>query len=219
MRSAALLLLSGAAIAAAGCGTDSGSRATRPTLEREDLVAVSQALKGARGSVGEEVAATKSAWPLVANGLPSGTSATARAVIGAAAVSAAKIMLPSLLEEGRARSLTGPAAQVAGLFRGYATLSGRAWKLIRAAGLEVEHGTPASARFARENVGLYIESVYDGHFDLAQIGKRLSDGYRELGGQRAFGRALTQAEVDALARVYSAAADRLHPHVGVRFGS
>ena len=68
---------------------------------------------------------------------------------------------------------------------------------------QIEHGSPAGARFARENVALYIESVYDGHFDLAQIGKQLSDGYRELGGPAAFGRALTQAEVDALARVYS----------------
>ena len=76
-----------------------------------------------------------------------------------------------------------------------------------------------SARFARENVALYIESVYDGHFALAQIGKQLLDGYRTLGGQAPFGGTLTQAEVDALASAYSEAADRLHPHVGVRLGS
>ena len=48
--------------------------------------------------------------------------------------------------------------------------------------MQIEHGSPASARFARENVALYIESVYDGHFDLAQIGKKLPAAYRTLGG-------------------------------------
>ncbi len=74
-------------------------------------------------------------------------------------------------------------------------------------------------KFARENVGLYIESVYDGHFDLAQIGKRLEKGYHNLGGEAVFGSSLTSAEVTALADAYSEAATRLHPHVGVRLGS
>ena len=68
-------------------------------------------------------------------------------------------------------------------------------------------------------MALYIESVYDAHFGLAQIGKKLLAGYRKLGGQAAFGAALTQGEVDALADAYSEATDRLHPHVGVRLGS
>ena len=76
-----------------------------------------------------------------------------------------------------------------------------------------------AARFARENAALYIESVYDGHFSLAQIGKKLLDGYRKLGGPAAFGTALTQQEVDALAHAYSEDADRLHPHVTARLGS
>lgn len=74
-------------------------------------------------------------------------------------------------------------------------------------------------KFARENVGLYIESVYDGHFDLAQIGKRLEKGYHNLGGEAVFGSSLTSAEVTVLADAYSEAATRLHPHVGVRLGS
>ena len=64
-----------------------------------------------------------------------------------------------------------------------------------------------------------MESVYDGHFDLAQIGKQLPAAYRTLGGPTAFGQALTQAEVDALARTYSEASVRLHPHPGVRLGT
>ena len=69
-------------------------------------------------------------------------------------------------------------------------------------------------------MGLYIESVYDGHFDLAQIDKRLTRGLsRTRRARLQFGSALTQAEVDALAAAYSEASARLHPHVGIRFGS
>ena len=91
--------------------------------------------------------------------------------------------------------------------------------MILAAIAADEHGPPSAARFARANVGLYIESVYDGHFTLAQIGKQLLAGYGELGGPSAFGSLLSAAEVDALAQTYSEANDRLHPHVGVRLGS
>ena len=50
----------------------------------------------------------------------------------------------------------------------------------------------SAAAFARANSPLYIESVYDGHFGLAQIGKNLTAGYRKLGGAAAFGKALTR---------------------------
>ena len=77
----------------------------------------------------------------------------------------------------------------------------------------------AAARFARANVDLYIESVYDGHFELAQIADKLHKGYENLGGPAAFGESLTPAEVNALAAAYSEASARLRPHVGVRLGS
>ena len=77
----------------------------------------------------------------------------------------------------------------------------------------------AAFYFARANVALYIESVYDAHFTLAQIGKKVLDGYGKLGDGKAFGAALVTDEVEALARAYSEAKDRLHPHVGVRLGS
>jgi len=165
------------------------------------------------------VAATKIAWPLVANGLPSDRGATAAPAIATAAESAASIRVPALLQEAQAVSLTGPAATVAGSFRSYAGLSTRGWELIEASLKEILGGSPAAARFARENVDLYIDSVYDGHFSLAQIDKQLRAGYRKLGGQAAFGESLTQAEVDALANTYSEATDRLHPHVGVKLGT
>jgi hypothetical protein len=213
-----LLLLSG--VVAAGCGASgdaSSSDAVR--LQREDLVAVSRALTSAEPSVATEVAAARTAWPLVANGLPTGAVAVNRAPIDAATQSAAKIQTPALLGEAEAVSLTGPAAQLAGLFRSFSGLAALGWKLTGAAIDEIQNGSATAVRFARENVALYIESIYDGHFELAQLGKQLLDGYRALGGPRAFGSALSQREVDALALAYSETADRLHPHVGVRLGS
>jgi hypothetical protein len=217
---ALLLLLSGALVAVGGCGgTGKTPSPAAVSLRREDLVAVSRALKSLEAPVASEVAATKVAWPLVFNGLPVAGASIARPPIAAATESAARIKLPRLLEEAQAVSLTGPASQLAGLFRTFSVLATRGWASIGAAIEEIEHGSPAAARFARENVALYIESVYDGQFTLAQIGKQLSDGYLKLGGPAAFGGALTQGEVDALAGTYSEAADRLYPHVGVRLGS
>ena len=98
-------------------------------------------------------------------------------------------------------------------------LAALGWRMTGAAINQIQRGSPTEARFARKNVALYIESVYDAHFELAQLGKQLLDGYRALGGPKAFKGSLSQEEVDALARAYSEAADRLHPHVGVRLGS
>jgi hypothetical protein len=206
--------------ALSGCGGASSTPAEL-RLQREDLVAVSRALASVERPVAIEVAAAKRAWPLIANGLPTAAGALARArvPVAGAATSAAHVPTPPALGEAQADSLTGAGAGLAGLFRNYIGLSTRGWTLTSAAVDQIEHGSPSDTRFARENVGLYIESVYDGHFDLAQIGKHLTDGYHRLGGPAAFGRALTQAEVDALADAYSEARVRLHPHVGVRLGS
>ena len=188
-------------------------------LQRQDLAAVTRALAGTQGSVGQAVAAGKRAWPLVVNGLSADMSATPRLAIAAAGASAARVRVPPLLEEAEAVSLTGPAAELAGQFRDYVGLTSRGWKMIAASMDQIEHGPPPTARFARDNVALYIESVYDGNFTLAQIGKHLRGGYRRLGGPAAFAGGLTQRQVNALASAYSEANDRLHPHVGVRLGS
>jgi len=219
VRGPASLILSGVAMALAGCGGTSATPSPAALrLQREDLAAVSRALKTAEPSVATEAAAAKKAWPLVANG-PTGAPAITRPLIAAATQSAAKVKVPAPLGETEALALTGPASQLAGLFGSSSRLDARGWRMIGAALEEIEHGPPAAMRFARENVALYIESVYDGHFELAQIGKQLLDGYRKLGGPSAFGRTLSQQEVDALARAYSEAAERLHPHVGARLGS
>lgn len=212
-----LILIAGALC---GCGGPHRS-AAELRLEREDLIAVCRALKSVQAPVASELAAAKRAWPLVFDGLPRSAAALAgtRTAVSRAAASAARLTEPPPMTETENRYLTGPGSPLAGLYRQYVGLSTHGWALIGAAIDQIEHGTPAGAQFARANVGLYIESVYDGHFDLAQIDKHLTHSYRELGGQPVFGSALTQAEVNALAAAYSEASARLRPHVGVQFGS
>jgi len=181
---------------------------------------VSAALRDLQGPIAAEVAASKAAWPLIANGLPGTTaSASSSATIGAAVDRAARLRLPQSLGEAEVRSLTGPGAQIAGLVRSYAVLNARGWKLLGAGLTQIGGSSPANARFARANAPLYVESVYDAHFALAQVGRKLLAGYDKLGGASAFGATLTPAQVGALARAYSEAEDRLHPHPGVRLGS
>jgi hypothetical protein len=127
--------------------------------------------------------------------------------------------VPAPLQEAQATMLTGPGSSIAGLFRSYRGLAANGWQIIDASIDVIRHGSPAAARFARANVALYIESVYDAHFTLAQIGKKVLDGYLKLGDGKAFGVAITADEVQALAHAYSEATDRLHPHVAVRLGS
>jgi hypothetical protein len=224
-RVAALLLIlssvAGGSVVLAGCG--STRRVVRnpaaERLQREDLVAVTHGLRQAEGSIQREAAAARIAWPLVANGLPPSTTATTRVALANASRAAQAILVPALMSEAQARSLTGPAAGIASLFQPFYRLTERGWTLTQAASDEIASGTPAAARFARENVALYIDSIYDGHFDAALIGKSLLVGYRQLGGGPAFGATLTQAEVNALERAYSPTAEQLHPHTTVKLGS
>ena len=220
---ALLLTLSGVAGAAgllAGCGgSSSTSTPGAERLQREDLVATVRGLRQAEGSLRREMAAARIAWPLVANGLPASIPPNVPPAVSAASAAARAIVLPPLMSEAQARSLTGPAAGIAGLFRTFDGLNERGWTLTGAAGAEIEGGSPAAAQFARENVALYIDSVYDGHFDAALIGKSLLASYEKLGGAKAFGATLTQAEVNALAGAYSSASEQLHPHPGVKLGA
>jgi len=224
LRLAALLLtLSGVAGAAgllAGCGrSGSASTPAAERLQREDLVATVRGLRQAEGSLRREMAAARIAWPQVANGLPASIPPSVRPALSTASEAARAIVVPPLMSERQARSLTGPAAGIASLFRTFDGLTERGWTLTGAASDEIESGSPPAARFARENVALYIDSIYDGHFDAALIGKSLLTGYEKLGGEAAFGGALIQAEVDALAGAYSPATEQLHPHPGVKLGA
>ena len=217
-RKAAALLAAGISLAALGCGSGGTPSSPSARLEREDLIATARALARAQPEVASEVAASKAAWPLVAGGLPRRAGAPARARIAAAARTAGALKLPSLFGRQRSAGLTGPGASLAGTYRNFVGLSGTGWEMLDHA-LGAAGAGAAAGAFAHANAPLYVESVYDGHFGLAQIGKNLLAGYQKLGGANAFGTALTPAEVAHLAAAYSEPAARLHPHPSVKLGS
>jgi hypothetical protein len=113
-----------------------------------------------------------------------------------------------------AQELTGPAAGIAGLYESYDRLAERGWRLTETTITAIYGGTPQVADFARANSPLYIHSIYDSHYNLSLIGKRLSEGYSRLGGPSAFGRTLTHADIESLASAYSIPAVRLEPRPG-----
>jgi hypothetical protein len=225
LRVAALLLtlsgVAGASVVLTSCGGAHGVAETPAAqrLQREDLLAVSRALRQAAGSVQREMAAARIAWPLVTEGLPAPIPPATRLAVFTASRMAHAIVVPAPVSKTQARLLTGPAAGIAGEFAAFSRLTERGWTLTSAAAAEITSGSPAAARFARENVALYIDSIYDGHFDAALIGKSLLAGYRLLGGEKAFGGTLSHAEAGALASAYSPATERLYPHPKVKLAS
>lgn len=218
-RAALLLLLGAAAVVAGGCHSGGSHNPVEQKLERADLVLTAQALEAVTPLVESEAQATKAAWPHVVNGLNATDGAISRLRIHEADQRAEALPFPALFGEERARGLTGPASPIAGTYANFDHLATRGWRSIDYSAEQIAEGSPAAKRFAEANVALYIESVYDAHFALAQIGKKLVKGYEGLGGESAFGTALTQAEVQHLAEVYSEAHFRLEPHAGVRLGS
>jgi hypothetical protein len=222
------------AFALAGCG----SHPPRPAglrLERTDLVLLARALQKLERPVDGEVVAARAAWPALAGGLPHDVAPSLRLAIATADARAATIALPSLFTvEG---ALTGPAAGIGGLLKNYALLTQRGWRFLAAASAARERGanTTGSATrppgsgsaggdsragssaggglaFLLANAGLYVYCVYDGHFELSVLGKKLQSAYAKLGGAAAFGDTLTPATVQALTGVYSPAGVRLAPH-------
>jgi hypothetical protein len=218
-RAATLLLLGATALAAWGCGSARPTSTAELALEREDLVFVCRALQSLEGQSEAEVNATKAAWPFVYRGLPASSKGLYGPQVEAAIETAERLQLPTLLGEKEAAALTGPASSIAGLYRAFEGLASKGWQLLGGSIYQIEHGSATAASFARANVALYIDSIYDAHFSLAQIGKQLLKAYKKLGGQKVFEHALSQAEVDALAAAYSEGRDRPQPHVGVQLGS
>jgi hypothetical protein len=180
-----LACLLAAAGAVAGCGGSTSKQSTPAALklEREDLLAVSKALAQAQPSIASEVAATKAVWPRVSSAPVAAAPVAAASVVSSSRSGEHRVerltqlAIPALFGEAQARSLTGPASQIAGLFRSSVLLSTRGWRMLIASSKQIASGPPAAARFASENAGLSVESIYDGHFALAQIGKKLLAGY------------------------------------------
>ena len=127
--------------------------------------------------------------------------------------------LPSLFTEEGSAKLTGPAFSLAGQFRSFRTLGSRSWELLNSSLEEIDHGSPAEARFAGRNLPLYIESIYDAHFTLGGLGKNLLDAYKKLGGTGKTGGSLTPAQIERLADTYSKERNELSPKERVKLGS
>jgi hypothetical protein len=178
-------------------------------LERADLVQLAHTLQRLQTPTAAEVAAARAAWPSLAGGLPDSVAPALEAEVAAANRRAAALTLPvEVTTEG---SLTGPAAELAGMLKSYVRLTQRGWQYLAGA-LAAKSATATAARFLRANAPLYINCVYDGHYHLSLIGKTLQSAYLKLGGAPAFGALLTQSQVEALARAYSISATRLEPH-------
>lgn len=216
----------GATMLIAGCGSGSPSRAQSSRelgLERAQFEQVASQLGAIEPAVKREVAASRVAWPSIAGGLPQTPDSGLRTGVGTANTRARALPEPSFLSN--ASKLTGPASGIAGTYENYEQLAQRGWNLTDAAVQTIANAgsattnltaastsTAAQASFERANSPLYIDAIYDGHFDLSLLGKSLLSGYEKLGGPEAFGSALTQAKIKALAGVYSIPAVRLEPH-------
>jgi hypothetical protein len=211
-------------LGALGCGHRHPPPPSSPTaralkVESEDLLDTYRALGRAAPSTQREINAAKAVWPLIYAGLPKNPSAGARAAVENALKLTQQIYRPSLFEEEKAAVLTGPASELAGLFWGFTALAERSWTQILATIRQEEGGPSPQRAFARSTVNLYIESIYDAHFQLAQIGKKLEDAYKKLGGPTEFEGPLTEADVQRIAKIYSEPNARLYPHVQATLGS
>jgi hypothetical protein len=208
------LALVALALLASGCGAHR-PRPAALRVERADLVLLAGMLERRAAPVQAEVAAARAVWPGLAPGLPRApapSAATRRVIATAAARARAVVLAPLLVAKG---SLTGPAAQIGEYFKSYLLLTQRGWRTLAAAVPVRGRAASAGGRaFLRANAGLYIYCVYDGHYDLSLVGKKLGDAYDKLGGAAAFGRALTPGRVAALEGVYAIGAVRLQPHPG-----
>lgn len=195
-----------------GCGSSQTPNSSELALERTQLVQVSNGLRALEAPVRREVAASRVVWPTIANGLPATLPVSLQH--GVAVASAAARALPEPRFMMHVSGLTGPAAGIAGLYESYSRLASKGWRLTETGIAAILRGAPAAASFARGNSSLYIDAIYDGHFDLSLLGKSLASGYEKLGGAAAFGASLSPGAVTALATAYSIPAVRLLPHPG-----
>jgi hypothetical protein len=196
----------------AGCGSSSSHAPTPPelALERAQFVQVSHALRSTESIVQREVKASRGVWPSISNGLPTVLSPSLKAAVSKATATAKT--LPEEPIASDPSKLTGPAAGITSIYESYVRLAERGWLLTQASILAIANGTPAQASFSRANSSLYIDAIYDSHYNLSLLGKSLLSGYEKLGGPAAFGGKLTQSEVESLASAYSIPAVRLQPH-------
>lgn len=219
---AAILALGALAVVVASCGSGEASISRREyALERAQFVQVADELREVQAYVHREVATSRAVWPLIYNGLPRRMSTRLQAGVRAASGLAGALPAPRFMS--RQFNLTGPASGIAGLYEDYDRLAERGWRLTETGVSGIVSGPVSVARFVRANSSLYIDAIYDGHFDLSLIAKKLLAGYeklanvgeeRKFAGIGGFGSRLTESDVAALAAAYSIPAVRLEPHPG-----
>jgi hypothetical protein len=184
-------------------------------------VQVAEELRGLQAPVAREVRAARAVWPLIYDGLPARMQPRLRAGVSAASSLAGSLPAPRFMAD--TATVTGPASGIAGLYEDYDRLAERGWRLTETTVEAIATGRPAIARFVRANSPLYIDSIYNAHFYLSSIGKRVLAGYEKLTeqgahedgtGARAFAGRLTRAQVLALAGFYSKPGALLEPHPG-----
>lgn len=199
-------------LAAAGCSGPShqAPNGAELRLERRQLLLVAEGLRSAQPAAMREVQASHAAWRLISRGLPASPSLRLRKLVRSARRSASQLVQPQFM--ANTMRLTGPAAGLASLYEAFARLADRGWTLTEASIASIVGRSRTAARFAQANSSLYIDAIYDAHFDLSLAGKSILDAYKRLGGERAFGTRLTLSAAHALARAYSSHALRLAPH-------
>lgn len=180
-------------------------------LQRSQLALVSAQLGALEQPLQREVIATRAVWHSIAKGLPAHPGPRLAAQISAAHAAAEALPAPAFLEYRH--KLIGPAWRISTLFQEFELLAKHGWAHVDQATGALRHGPAAAASFERANTGLYIDSIYDGHFDASLIGERVLNSYKRLGEQRAFGSSLTPAAVRSISLSYSPKAMRLTPHL------
>lgn len=180
-------------------------------LQRSQLALVSHQLAGLEQPLQREAIATRAVWHSIAKGLPAHPGPRLAAQVASASAAAEALPAPAFLQFRH--ELIGPAGRIASLFYQFELLAKHGWAHVNQATGSLQHGPLAAASFERANAGLYIDSIYDGHFEASLIGERVLSSYRRLGEQRAFGSSLTPAQVRSISLIYSPEAIRLTPHL------
>lgn len=199
---------------ASGANIASASAAVprRLRLERTDFAVVARGLVRAEPSIQREILAAKAAWPGIVQGLPQQVSAGSRALMLAALQRTEQIATPSFISY--AGQLTGESAAIAGLLLSYEQLAQRGWTMTLAAAqhLSGRSALPAATLgFLRTNAALYIGCVYDAHYNLSTIGKRMGEAYAQLGGAQGFAGLLPASLMAHINSFYSPAVAKLAP--------
>jgi hypothetical protein len=197
-------------LALAGQGNESHTP-TELALQRKGLALVSRQLLSLQTSVEREVSASRAVWRSLATGMPAHVRSSLAAQTSTANAVAAAMPTPQFVEIRH--ELLGPAARIAALFHEFELLVQRGWAHVDQLDASLRNGLTQDARFERVNSGLYIDSIYDGNFDLSLIGERVLHSYERLGAAKTFRSSLTPAEVRSIAAAYSPSADRLRPHL------